>query len=188
MADLPTRQIRDPRMLRALAHPIRLRLVDELVLDGPATATELAEKVGESPANCSWHLRQLAKYGFIEESTGGMGRNRPWRFVPIGNRWGDPEDSPELARAGAELTTTLLDQELTVRNGWENRQADEPEQWRRAAFTHQSIAWLTAEELAELHESITALFIRHMERLAEPGERPAGARPVRLVAWGVPAR
>ena len=57
-----------------MAHPVRLRLLAELADLGQATATELAERTGESPANCSWHLRQLARYGFIEEAESGAGR------------------------------------------------------------------------------------------------------------------
>src|SRR4030088_3589210 len=70
----------DPRALRALAHPLRLRLLELLVLRGPMTATEAADLLGESPANCSFHLRTLAKYGYVEEAGGGRGRQRPWRL------------------------------------------------------------------------------------------------------------
>ncbi len=70
----PVRRMRDANMLRALAHPARIRLLEELALAGPMTATELAARVGESAANCSWHLRQLAKYGYVEEAGGGAGR------------------------------------------------------------------------------------------------------------------
>ena len=75
------RKLRDAEELRVLAHPVRMRLLQALYERGSATATELAEMIGESPANCSWHLRQLAKYGFVEETGGGTGRNRPWRAV-----------------------------------------------------------------------------------------------------------
>src|SRR3984893_15394384 len=59
----PVRRIRDANTLRGLAHPVRIQLLEELALVGPMTATELAARVGESAANCSWHLRQLARYG-----------------------------------------------------------------------------------------------------------------------------
>src|SRR5918999_5562037 len=71
--------LEDPKALRALAHPVRLRVRELLREEGPMTATEVAERIGESPANCSFHLRTLAKYGFIEEAERGKGRNRPWR-------------------------------------------------------------------------------------------------------------
>ncbi|MEV4412078.1 winged helix-turn-helix domain-containing protein [Catellatospora sp. NPDC049609] len=172
-----------------MAHPVRLKLVNELVLGGAATATELAERVGESPANCSWHLRQLAKWGYIEEAEGGVGRNRPWRWVPVGNRWGSAGDSPELLRVGAELNALVLSQELALREAWDEQRLAEPEPWRHAGFTVQNIAWLTAEELAEIETAIVAMTVnKYGERFGDPAQRPEGSRPVRLVAWAHPAR
>lgn len=184
------RDITDPRMLRAMAHPLRLRLMNDLVIHGPATATELADRLDESPANCSWHLRQLAKFGFIEEAADlpSTGRNRPWRWIPVGNQWGNPAGSPEMAIAGREVTAALLGYELGELNAWDAREPEEPEQWQQAAFTTQTIAWLTAEELAEVREKIREVTMRHIDRIAEPDKRPAGARPIRFIAWGVPAR
>src|SRR5688572_17825672 len=102
----PIRDITDPRVLRAMAHPVRVKLLNSLVLHGAATATELADRVGDTPANCSWHLRQLAKFGFIEEADDlpYKGRNRPWRWVPTVNRWADSDVSPEFAAAEAEVS------------------------------------------------------------------------------------
>ena len=77
----------DPLAMRALAHPVRIRLLEELTFRGPLTATQAADHVGESPSSCSFHLRTLAKYGFVEEAGGGTGRQRPWRVVSLGNRW-----------------------------------------------------------------------------------------------------
>src|SRR5881296_4668557 len=65
--------------MRALAHPTRLALLDHLHSVEQATATECAETVGDSPSSCSYHLRALAKWGFVEEGEGGAGRERPWR-------------------------------------------------------------------------------------------------------------
>jgi hypothetical protein len=76
-------ELRDPRAMRALAHPVRLALIDALSLDGELTATQAAQIVGESPANCSFHFRQLAKYGFVEEAGRGTGRQRPWRLKTL---------------------------------------------------------------------------------------------------------
>lgn len=189
MGDWPMREITDPRMLRAMAHPLRIKLVNALVLHGPATATELAERVEDTPANCSWHLRQLAKFGFIEEA-GDLprrGRNRPWRWVPIGNRWGGAGDTPELLSAGSELTSAWLGLELAERNDWQATRAAEPAQWQDAAFTVQSIGWLTAEELAEVGSQIKDLLLSHIERVSDPAKRPEDSRPIRFIAWGNPA-
>ena len=76
-----SREITDPKAMRALAHPLRLTLLEQLGRAGTLTATQAAEIVGESPANCSFHLRTLAKYGFVEEAATGQGRERPWRRV-----------------------------------------------------------------------------------------------------------
>ena len=73
--------IRDPRALRALAHPVRLAILERLQGEGPATATELGEVVGISPSAASYHLRSLARFGLVDDAGGGTGRNRPWRSV-----------------------------------------------------------------------------------------------------------
>ena len=183
------RPLRDPAALRALAHPARLKILEALALDGPATATELAEHVDESPANCSWHLRQLARYGFIEETGGGAGRQRPWRIVPGGNTWADPDepDDRELARAGDAASEVLLDWEYAALRTWLAGRRDAPVEWRDAAFLGQTLAVLTPEELTGLGQEMLALLLRYQDRLTDPDRRPAGARPVRLMAWGVPA-
>ena len=64
----------DPRAIRALAHPLRWALLEALGQAGTLTATQASEMLGESPANCAFHLRTLAKYGFVEEAGGGRGR------------------------------------------------------------------------------------------------------------------
>src|SRR5580692_2720183 len=80
------REISDARTLRALAHPVRIAIIEALSLDGPMTATEVGERIGESPTTCSFHLRQLSKYGFVEEAGGGKGRSRPWQVKSLGMR------------------------------------------------------------------------------------------------------
>lgn len=78
-------QLTDPRMMRALAHPARIAIWQFLGLEGPATATECAEVAGLSPSACSYHLRTLARYGFVEEdlASAADGRQRPWRATVI---------------------------------------------------------------------------------------------------------
>jgi DNA-binding transcriptional ArsR family regulator len=181
------RELNDPRALRALAHPGRIRLLEELMMIAPATATQLAERVGESPANCSWHLRQLARYGFVEEAGGGTGRERPWRLVPEVRTWGRSDDDAQLNIAGDAAADMILDREVAALREWERHRREEDQQWRAAAFVNHSLVWLTVDELAELHEKINDLLSRHVERL-DPERRPPGTRPVRFNAWGVPAR
>ena len=59
--------------------------------------------MGESPANASFHLRQLAKYGFVEEAEGGTGRRRPWKLKHLGMSWTDVHEDAEMAGAAREL-------------------------------------------------------------------------------------
>ncbi len=180
-------EMRDPKALVALAHPARLRLLEELMLSGPATATELGERVGESPANCSWHLRQLARYGYVEEAGGGVGRKRPWQIVPVVRTWGRSDHDPELNLAGDAAADMILDREVAALRAWERHRREDDPTWRQAAFVINSVAWLPVDELAELGQHMSDLLTRHLERL-DPAQRPPDARAVRLNAWGVPAR
>src|ERR1700750_867185 len=90
-------RLTDPRALRAMAHPIRLSLIGVLRREGPLTATQAGELIGERPASCSFHLRQLAKYGLVEEAGGGKGRERPWRATTLFTSWPDVAQGPEAA-------------------------------------------------------------------------------------------
>ena len=85
-SDANERRIRvsDPRALRALAHPLRLALLDQLMSFGEQTAAQCAAAVGSTASNCSYHLRQLAKAGLVARDEAGNGRERPWRSVYTG--------------------------------------------------------------------------------------------------------
>src|SRR5215469_16976993 len=80
-------RLTDPRALRAYAHPTRLALVALLRRDGPQTATQAAKALGESVPSCSFHLRQMAKYGLVEQAPGGRGREKPWRATAMFTDW-----------------------------------------------------------------------------------------------------
>lgn len=186
----PPRTFTDPDTLRALAHPLRLRLLETLAEHGPATATELAERVGESPSNCSWHLRQLGKHGFVASGTpSGRGRQRPWRLVPWRIQLDEVTDF-ELARATDAANDALLNRHLAARADWQARRRLEPEHWRDLGFTSQSIFWLTADEAAalkrDLEELVECYFKLTVDRYDNPEARPEGSRPVRFVAWSAP--
>src|SRR5829696_8009060 len=78
------REIRDVRALSALAHPVRTALLSHLMAVGPRTASECAPVVDASASNCSWHLRQLARYGLVEDVGSADGRERRWRAAATG--------------------------------------------------------------------------------------------------------
>ncbi|WP_214323519.1 winged helix-turn-helix domain-containing protein [Nonomuraea sediminis] len=87
-------RITDPQVLKVVAHPLRVRMLGLLRSDGPATASELARRVGESSGSTSYHLRELAKYGFIEEDPSPDGRERRWRARHRYTSW----DNAQMAR------------------------------------------------------------------------------------------
>lgn len=180
------RKLREAPELRALAHPVRMRLCQALYERGTATATELAEMIGESQANCSWHLRQLAKYGFVEEAGGGKGRNRPWRPVARPLSWGDSDESGEVAAASDALSTQFVEQEFAGLRDWQAWRRTDPPEWQDAANWVQNIDWLTLDELKELNKALAAIVGRHKDR-RDPANRPPGARRIRIFAWAVPA-
>jgi DNA-binding transcriptional ArsR family regulator len=126
----------DPTTLRALAHPVRLKLLEVLTGQGPLTATEAAERVGDSPSNCSWHLRQLARHGFVTEAEeGGTGRRRPWRIVPVPYAWSSDEGSPEFLAVSRELGDLMPHRTLERLRAYRGRAHAEPPEWREAAET-----------------------------------------------------
>src|SRR5260370_32603682 len=119
------RTISDVRTLRALAHPVRVALIEALVLDGPMTATEVGERIGESPTTCSFHLRQLAKYGFVEEAGGGKGRARPWRMTSLG--WNIPAaHDPEAQIAGDGVLRLSRERAIARYQRWQETKAGDP--------------------------------------------------------------
>jgi DNA-binding transcriptional ArsR family regulator len=181
------RRLSDPRELQALAHPVRLGIMELLTVSGPLTATELADRLDESPANCSWHLRKLAEHAFVEEAGGGIGRQRPWRVSSIGLAWDDVDATPGELRAGRALEEMLLQRQVARYQQARAQLLDDGERdWADAAASTQHASWLTAEELDALNLEIRGVLERYADRLTDPAARPAGSRLCELVAWGVP--
>ncbi|HYH31746.1 MAG TPA: winged helix-turn-helix domain-containing protein [Pseudonocardia sp.] len=176
---LPER-IRDPKVLRALSHPTRWKLIELLGLERTATATRCAEYTGESVASCSYHLSMLAKYGFVEQADGGSGREKPWKLVKYDQSWETDGLEPEGAVAAETLTDVFLDHEVGRIKEFSRRRDREPERWRRHARTRATITWLTADEMTEVSRDLAAVFARFDGRLEDPSLRPEGSRPVRL--------
>jgi predicted ArsR family transcriptional regulator len=177
--------ITDARAMRALAHPVRVALLEAVRRDGEITATRAAELLGESPGNMSWHLQTLAKYGFVEEAGGGRGRSRPWRATRDGETFDDDELDFDAAVAGEALARTILERTFGQVREWMSQRVSYPENWRRAGFMTNSVKYVTADELSAMMGEIVAIFDRYAER-DDKAKRPDGARPVRLYAHGHP--
>ena len=173
--------------MRALAHPLRLALLELLWRQGSVNATEAAAELGESQASCSFHLRQLAKFGFVEEVEGVRGRARPWRLSRRGLRVSNVQDDPEAEIAWAALERLLRDRQMGRYREWLEGRSAYSRAWREAAYHSQRGAWLTPAELEGVAEQITALFVGLFpDRRDDPAARPAGALPVELLSMGYP--
>jgi DNA-binding transcriptional ArsR family regulator len=182
------RPLTDPRVIRALAHPVRIALLEALLRDGPLTATEAAELLADSPGNMSWHLQTLAKYGYVEEAEGGVGRRRPWRLVSMGTTYDETLADPELSMAAGALGQLGNERSFERLRQWYEDRASYAPEWQQAWFTIGSLGYLLPAELDELGHEINALFARYRDRTAHPSRRPAGSQPVSLVAFGHPIR
>ncbi|GGV20926.1 hypothetical protein GCM10010245_35110 [Streptomyces spectabilis] len=162
---------RDAAALKALTHPLRITLLGLLRADGPATASELAVKTGESSASTSYHLRVLAKYGFVAEAEHRDGRERRWRPVHAVTSWNNEEmDASPAGRAFmSRMARRQLDHLHRSLARYE-RDLDAgrigPE-WRRHAGITDLMPRLTADSLAELWQAFEGKLAELTERDAE---------------------
>lgn len=180
-------ELTDPRAMRALTHPLRLALIELLWREGTINATQAASQLGESQASCSFHLRQLAKFGFVQEVEGVSGRARPWQLSRHGIRVANVQDDPQAAIAWAALERLLRDRQLERYRTWLEGRSTFSREWRDAAYHSHHVAWLTPAELHSLGDQITELLTGVFpERRDNPSERPADALPVELLSIGHP--
>ncbi|MFE3176793.1 ArsR/SmtB family transcription factor [Amycolatopsis sp. NPDC059090] len=165
------RQI-DARTLRALAHPLRMELLDLLTVDGPATATGLGKRVGESSGTTSWHLRQLADAGLVAEDTSrGSKRERWWKAAQESTRMraADFVDDPQMAGP----LMAFLHQHVDIRYREQARFVSElprwADEWQDSSTLSSTRMPLTPGESQRLIEEIEAVIERY-RRPARPGD------------------
>ncbi len=162
MADVPpSHEVTDPAALRLLAHPLRHRIV-ELMRRGPVSCTTLARALGESTGSTSYHLRQMAKHGFVEEVPElARGRERWWRFVPGDRRFPQySRQTPEMRSALEEVARLDFADDLDKLARFELRRA-ELGQWADALLWSLSSVRLTFDELKEFFEDYIRLLYRY---------------------------
>ena len=159
------RHIDDAQLLRAIAHPLRIRLIGTLHRDGPATASELARRLGESSGATSYHLRILAKYGFIEDDAErNRGRERWWRAADEGVEWSLDTDDPGLIEADRALGRQLVAEYQRWLQRWYSELPDWERPWRAAATASDRWYELTPDELRALNDEVLAVLDRYADR------------------------
>ncbi|MEO3814166.1 winged helix-turn-helix domain-containing protein [Sphaerisporangium sp. B11E5] len=175
--------VEDPRAMRALAHPARLAILKRLQLEGAATATECAAVAGISPSAGSYHLRMLAKYGFVEDAPArGDGRERVWRAPYRGFTVPEPdEQTPEMVEAKNVLAKVVLDGMAEDVRRYLDSSARESKEWRQAVTLSQMILRVNAEELADIGRRVTEILEPYLTRTRGPEEAPPDARVIQGV-------
>src|SRR5688572_1311244 len=160
VAEPRTLRLTEPSQLRALAHPLRLRLLGHVRTDGPSTATGLAERLEVSPALASYHLRQLAAHGFIEEAPdlAEDGKQRWWRAAHERTSWSTVEflDTPERVAAEQALGREIVNAHASRAAEWVADASSWPTEWVDASTMSDWILQLTAEELKEMRDELEA--------------------------------
>jgi DNA-binding transcriptional ArsR family regulator len=177
-------EMTDPAVIRAMAHPARMAILAHLS-DGPATATECSTVADQTPSSCSYHLRTLAELGFVQEVDSDDGRERRWRLTA--RRYGIPkraQGSPEVRAAARLWGRQWVTIEQRILSEFLAAERREPAAWQQAATFYSFDVHLTADELLDLGERFAAMLEPYAR--AEPGDRPAGSRPVHVALTAFP--
>jgi predicted transcriptional regulator len=175
----------DARAMRAVAHPVRMALIELFGYHDTLTATQASELLGESPANCAFHLRTLAKYGFVREAGGGKGRERPWTLVNRSVTITSDQPDPQAALAADELARLWLERWMDrARRAFGAR--NQVPGWDEASGWSNTHVFLTPEEAATLRGEMRWMLLRYEDRLTDPTLRPEGALPVEWTVFASP--
>jgi DNA-binding transcriptional ArsR family regulator len=177
-----------PELLLALAHPLRIKLLSLLQSEGPSTATMLAPLAGESVAAVSYHLRQLARFGLIEEAAErGDRRDRWWQTVA--REYNVPEfevEEPELKAARLQLLARVMERDSAIVGSFFEDRDRYGREWREAVVFSNRIVHMRPEQVAEASARIQELLAEYAPK--RPSDPPAGGRErvyavIRLVPW-----
>ncbi|MGW0330660.1 ArsR/SmtB family transcription factor [Streptomyces sp. NPDC003011] len=188
------RRITDLGTLKALAHPLRIRLYRLLYVARTATASQLAEQVDEAVSLVSYHLRKLADHGLIEaaDPQSGDGRERWWQPASDGLSIHDEDfrDAPEKAAAHTAASRLFYEQRSELYRRHLDERPHWGADWNSASLDSEYLARLTADELAELSKEVHVLLKKYDElgRAAEAAGDTEGRENVALHLYGFPFR
>jgi DNA-binding transcriptional ArsR family regulator len=181
------RRVDDAPTLRALAHPIRLALLEALGRREPLNATEAAEIIGESPSACSFHFRMLAKYGLVEDAGGGTGRRRPWRRAsPAGFSFPAAGDDAPTRLAAEALSGVVWGRYLDRARAVLARRPLLGADQQAVTSAAQTVAYVRPAEAAEFLSELQSLISRYQPRLADQSLRPPEAMALELLLFTYP--
>lgn len=185
----PTRHVhlRDPRAIRALAHPARMAIIDALASGDELTATECAALTGLSPSATAYHLKLLERYDFVEPAPDRAdGRERPWRASDRRAQFDLDSSTPAGAAAVAAVALAFFDTTRSLAEEFIATEREEPEEWREIASLSNADLWLTADETQAVTAEFKAVIDSYRDRAV--GDRPEGTRRVRVTNVVVPHR
>jgi len=190
MAAENVHQVTDSRVLAALAHPLRRRLMDVLKVHGPATVSVLAGHTGQSVANVSHHLRVLHTSGLVAQAPelAKDRRERWWRLVAAGVRWSNADfaGSPANAAIAQAAESLNLDHHIELVRTWFAADEEQRVGWNEASFSTDKWLHLTSTELTELSGQVIDLFQQWSARqVPDDGQL---REPVFVFAYGVPGQ
>ena len=176
----------DATGMRALAHPVRVRILGELQRHGPSTATKLSPVVGATPSVTSWHLRHLAEHGLVRDAAEqGSGRERWWEASSRGVRFSPT--GPGAREAHRVLRQVMEETDGDVVGDWERDvEPTLPAEWLDLSGRASTRVLVTAEEAAALEAAIEQLFAPYVLRKDDPSSAPEGARTVRMLRYTLP--
>ncbi|MEU9030624.1 helix-turn-helix domain-containing protein [Streptomyces sp. NPDC048383] len=184
---VPNVRTLDAHSLRGLAHPLRIRILSALRLNGPATASQLAERLGESSGATSYHLRQLAAHGFVEDAPEhGKGRERWWRSAHDGTKFDETlmyDDNPETRGAADAFLHEIATIHAQEVNTWIGDAVHWSKEWRSSSDISDFTLRLTAGQSHELTHRIHDLINSYRD--LPPAE---GAEAVRFHTHTLPRR
>lgn len=181
-----TVDLNDPARIKALAHPIRLSLLEFLASVPHATATQCAEAIGESVASCSFHLRTLAKHGYIELAESADSKSKPWQIVGASRSNTYDKNIPESLPALSALGTAVISQVTERLSEAITALPTLPQEAVERTMLANVVMWLTDKEHEELMEQLLELCAQFTERGADATTRPEDASLTRLFIAATP--
>jgi DNA-binding transcriptional ArsR family regulator len=177
------RRVTDIDALRTLAHPIRYRILGHLMAVGQQTASECAAVVGETPSNCSYHLREPPRFGLVErvDGEGGDGRERPWRPMATGWSFGVEDEThadPVARAANLRLQHAGIDEEARIAHAAIDAMETLDAPWHEASIGQTFGLRVTADELARLGAAIDTILRPYIALTRD--DAPPDAEPVHV--------